>query len=219
MQEYFFKFPNELYSNIFKTNQENIDKILFSSQNNATNNKNTKQEKLLLNKFKNDLNSLVEELSRTECNYVHCIKPNENKQKQIFNSQFVLNQIRYLGIFDTINFLQSGFCIKYSFKEFYSKYEDVTDFENKINVLEINEKTHNVKDMSIQILQELIPGYKQREKEFLIGLQSIIMKRSFLNDLDKVRKHLIYEKERNVTRIAARFRSKRLRKVNFEYFI
>lgn len=203
MQSTFAAFPNDTYRRI----------LLYDPESFESKNKNKSKEKFLLNKFKNDLNNLIEDLKNTECCYVHCIKSNENKEKNNFSDWFVLSQIRHLGIFDTINLLQNGFCIKFSFKEFYCKYEDIVDFERKPDVYQIHEKMHDIKQLVIKTLQDIYPDYSNKKNEFLLGKKAILMKRSFLDVLDNIRKKLIWEKEKTVTRLATRFRSQRKRNV------
>jgi len=211
MQSYFSAFPNDAYRRILLYDPESFEK---------KSNKPQAKEKLLLNKFKNDLNNLIEDLEKTECCYIHCIKSNENKDKNKISDYFVLRQIRHLGIFDTINLLQNGFCIKLTFKEFYCKYEDVVDFEGKPNVYDVHENMHDVRELVLKTLQDIFPDYQSRKSEFLLGKNAILMKRSFQDLLDSVRKKIIWEKEKTVTRIASRFRSQRMRNVFlFIYFI
>ncbi len=208
MLNYFSQFPNDSYKKILLYDPEFIER---KSINNI-------KEKLLLNKFKNDLNSLVEELKITESCYIHCIKSNENRSSKFFDNNFILAQIRHLGVYDTINLLQNEFCIKFSFKEFYSRYEDVVEFENKPFVYEIHEARFDIKELVLKTLKIIYPDYLNMKKQILIGKNSILMKKCFLNILDSIRRKFIWEKEKTVTQIATRFRSNQIRKVKLSLF-
>jgi myosin heavy subunit len=199
----------EYYSNKF--NNEFVQKILNFNKN-SYEQKNNK-ENFLLNKFKQDLNLLEESLNKTDCHYIHCIKINGEKKKDEFNSYFVLNQIRHLGIFDTISLMQKSFFYKLSFKEFYLKYEDVIDIENKPNIIEINNNKVNMKELSIKVMDQILPEYQEKKNEYVMGINKILMRMSLVKKLNKYRNHIICEKEKWVTKFATIFRSRKIRRV------
>ena len=63
---------------------------------------NTKKEKFMAGKFKGQIKELINELCSCDVHFVRCIKPNEEKKREIFIDGYVLLQIRYLGLLDTI---------------------------------------------------------------------------------------------------------------------
>jgi len=193
-----------------KFNDKIIQKILnFNTKSKDEKNK----EKLLLNKFKRDLNLLEESLKKTDCHYIHCIKINQIKKKNEFNSNCVLHQIRHMGIFDTISLKQNGFFVKLFFKEFYLKYEDVIDIESKPNLIEISKGNVDMKELSKKILEEIFPEYESKTDECLLGKSSVLMKTSCYDKINKFRRDCINKKEKYVTKLATLFRSKRIRRV------
>jgi len=202
MKEYFLnKFNDELIKKIFiydNYKDQKIDKEIF-----------------LLNKFKQDFNLLEESLNITQCHYVHCMKINKKKKKREFDNYFVLNQIRHMGIFDTISFMQKGFFYRLSFKEFYLKYEDVIEIKNKPDRKEISKGIFDMKEMTIKVIQEICPEYLEKKDEYLLGKSCILMKMRIYNYLNKYRRDIISEKEKWVTKFATVFRSRRIRRVNF----
>ncbi|XP_073320584.1 unconventional myosin-IXAa isoform X3 [Pagrus major] len=68
--------------------------------------------------FQASLNKLMETLGQSEPYFVKCIRSNAEKLPVRFNDNLVLRQLRYTGMLETVRIRQSGYNIKYSFKDF-----------------------------------------------------------------------------------------------------
>ncbi|XP_040888814.1 unconventional myosin-IXAa isoform X3 [Toxotes jaculatrix] len=68
--------------------------------------------------FQASLNKLMETLGQSEPYFVKCIRSNAEKLPLRFNDSLVLRQLRYTGMLETVRIRQSGYNIKYSFKDF-----------------------------------------------------------------------------------------------------
>ncbi|CAL8352353.1 unnamed protein product [Merluccius merluccius] len=68
--------------------------------------------------FQASLNKLMETLGQSEPYFVKCIRSNAEKLPLRFNDALVLRQLRYTGMLETVRIRQSGYNIKYSFKDF-----------------------------------------------------------------------------------------------------
>ncbi|XP_076011513.1 unconventional myosin-IXAa isoform X2 [Genypterus blacodes] len=68
--------------------------------------------------FQASLNKLMETLGQSEPYFVKCIRSNADKLPLRFNDTLVLRQLRYTGMLETVRIRQSGYNIKYSFKDF-----------------------------------------------------------------------------------------------------
>lgn len=55
--------------------------------------------KTLLDKFNRDIDNLMTELESSKVNFIRCIKPNEKKIPNCPEHNYILSQVRYLGIF------------------------------------------------------------------------------------------------------------------------
>jgi myosin heavy subunit len=95
-----FKFKNQ-----DKINQdiEDIYKKLFENENK------NQAGKTLLKKFEKEIEDLVTELSSASNHFVRCIKPNEEKKANTVDAIYMLTQVRYLGVFETIQIRQKTF--------------------------------------------------------------------------------------------------------------
>ncbi|XP_077568687.1 unconventional myosin-IXAa isoform X3 [Stigmatopora nigra] len=68
--------------------------------------------------FQASLNKLMETLGQSEPYFVKCIRSNADKMPLRFDDNLVLRQLRYTGMLETVRIRQSGYNIKYSFKDF-----------------------------------------------------------------------------------------------------
>ncbi|XP_063737565.1 LOW QUALITY PROTEIN: unconventional myosin-IXAa [Eleginops maclovinus] len=68
--------------------------------------------------FQASLNKLMETLGQSEPYFVKCIRSNAEKLPLRFNDNLVLRQLRYTGMLETVRIRQSGYNIKYIFKDF-----------------------------------------------------------------------------------------------------
>lgn len=69
-------------------------------------------------KKKTSIQSLVDTLSKCHPHYIRCIKPNERKQRNLFENDLVQHQVRYLGLLENVRVRRAGF----AFRQFYDKF-------------------------------------------------------------------------------------------------
>jgi myosin heavy subunit len=62
-------------------------------------------------------------LTACDPSYVRCIKPNLLQQPNQFDSPLVQEQLRYLGMLETIRIRQMGFATRFTFEEFYDRFK------------------------------------------------------------------------------------------------
>jgi myosin-5 len=87
--------------------------------------KDEKQKKTLVSKFRQDMEGLMKKLENSGCNFIRCLKPNEEKMPDLWNPLLFLTQIKYMGILDSIKVRRESFPLRRAFKEFYAKYKDL----------------------------------------------------------------------------------------------
>lgn len=153
----------EQYSTLFtwySTSPNNVDHSL-----NGNNKKMT-----TITQFKHSLHSLLEMLSKTNSQYIRCIKSNQEKKERLFDECFVAKQLQSFGMMEVINISSLGFPNKMSKEEFTGRFNILSD------------------DFSI-LLEEISPPNSYR-----IGKTIIFMKEGILGDLEKRRITLMNEK-------------------------
>ena len=65
----------------------------------------------------------------THVHFVRCIKPNDYKEPFVFVPKMTLNQIKYLGLLDTILLRRATYHIKMPYENFYKLYSSI-DFND-----------------------------------------------------------------------------------------
>lgn len=116
-----------------------------------------------ITQFKHSLHSLLEKLSKTNSQYIRCIKANQEKKELFFDEFFVSKQLQSFGMMEVIKISSLGFPNKLSKKEFKKRFYVLSD------------------DFSI-LLEEISPPNSYR-----IGKTIIFMKEGILGDLEKRR--------------------------------
>ncbi|XP_058422736.1 unconventional myosin-VI isoform X3 [Diceros bicornis minor] len=100
---------------------------LFESSTN--NNKDTKQKAGKLsfisvgNKFKTQLNLLLDKLRSTGASFIRCIKPNLKMTSHNFEGAQILSQLQCSGMVSVLDLMQGGFPSRASFHELYNMYK------------------------------------------------------------------------------------------------
>ncbi|KAM9391097.1 unconventional myosin-X-like, partial [Salvelinus alpinus] len=80
--------------------------------------------------FRDSLHSLMNTLSASNPFFVRCIKPNMNKNANMFDPEVVLNQLRYSGMLETVKIRRAGFPVRRTFTDFCSRYKMILKDEH-----------------------------------------------------------------------------------------
>ena len=186
---------NSFINVIINSNMESIKKIFFNCfSNEELENKinmcknQKKNNKFFVGKFKNELNELKNELLLGECNYIFCLNTNEMKKNFYITPNFLFNQIKYLGLYDTILVKKESFEHRISFNNFFEEFKNI--FPNI-------KKSLNPKNEIKYILNSLI-SEENIEKNFgknpfLIGITKIFMKKKFKKILNEKKEEKLKE--------------------------
>ena len=145
-----------------------------------------KRHKSVLSYFRESMNKLLEKMKSAEAHFVRCIKPNNMKQKENFNSNRVEEQLLYNGITEIAKIRRMGYPVRKKHIEFYKRYSILHPEFSK-------EKVDNP-SQSVQILiDKILPG--EFQKGYKIGKHRIFLKEPV---------HLFLEKCLYIREIAAR---------------
>ncbi|XP_035829712.1 unconventional myosin-VIIa [Aplysia californica] len=79
--------------------------------------------------FKNSLAILMERMTASTPIFVRCLKPNHKKQPGVLDTKYVLAQLLYTGMLETIEIRRKGFAVRPTFGEFVEKYKVLVDLK------------------------------------------------------------------------------------------
>jgi len=98
------------------------------------------------NQFKHSMQNLMKNLLAKTPNYIRCIKPNEAKRDNLFSSDLVANQVRYLGLLENIRVRRAGFAHRQTYFEFFQRYKMLTPDTWPKTKLSMKESTRVIVD-------------------------------------------------------------------------
>lgn len=89
------------------------------------------------------MKELMGELNSCDVHFIRCIKPNEKKQKNYFVSGLALNQIRYLGVLDSIKVRKESYPIRIIYPNFLERFAELHPDFKKLKVAELKAENAN----------------------------------------------------------------------------
>ncbi|KAL1244427.1 Myosin-VIIa [Trichinella spiralis] len=82
---------------------------------------------------KKSLETLMAQIDRRKPYFIRCIKPNDMKKPMLFDRELCYDQLKYLGLMDTIQIRKSGYPIRYKFQDFAARYKTLLPSLNSKN--------------------------------------------------------------------------------------
>ena len=142
------------------------------------------KEKYLGYKFKMDMNNLVDQLSRCYCHFIRCIKPNERKKAGFWNAQLALQQVRYMGLLDSLNVRKQSYPYRFAFHRFFNVYQDLDQGEhaNK-SYPALQQQGADFRKLAEEVIETC--NIDHDEKDILYGKTKILLNEKFKLLLDK----------------------------------
>ena len=186
---------SQIFNYIFTITLENDEFI--AEKNKLTDDKKyvNKDEKFLGLKFCKEMKQLKRELKACNHHYIRCLKPNELKKPFIFHSNFVFNQIQYLGILATIQVRKNGFPMRRHFEDFCNNFKIIIS-KNLENIKTKEEYKNLSKEIIIELIGE--EEAKNLEEQYLLGNSKIYMKQEFSQKLEMQKIKLLEKKIKSV---------------------
>ncbi|KAI9515862.1 Unconventional myosin-VI [Dissostichus eleginoides] len=108
---------------------ESKDRFVRELFENSITNRDTKQKAGKLgfisvgNKFKTQLNTLLEKLRSTGSSFIRCVKPNLKMVSHKFEGALILSQLQCSGMVSVLDLMQGGFPSRAPFHELYNMYK------------------------------------------------------------------------------------------------
>ncbi|KAK6315512.1 hypothetical protein J4Q44_G00150410 [Coregonus suidteri] len=127
--------------------------------------------------FRDSLHSLMNTLSASNPFFVRCIKPNMDKNANMFDPEVVLNQLRYSGMLETVKIRRAGFPVRRTFTDFYSRYRMIL-------------KDKHPTDDQRGRCTELLMSYDPAKRDWQLGKTKVFLKEELEHRLEKEREEV-----------------------------
>lgn len=131
-------------------------------------------------RFRDQLDQLVQTIKLTRPHYIKCIKSNPNKSTKVFTSSLVLEQLRYSGVIEVVRIRREGYPTRLTYANFYSKHK-ILGF--KYSWLE--PKDPSLTDTKVKEYCQILASTNLAETEFQFGNNLIFMREGALVMLQK----------------------------------
>lgn len=103
----------------------------------------------------------MNELGSSRNHFIRCIKPNEKKLPKLPEPTYILTQVRYLGVFETIQIRKKTFPVRKTLEDFCRAYRVMFP---------------NVKGKeNVSVIQQIMAQLKVPEKQYLMGNRRVYL--------------------------------------------
>ncbi|KAL4487053.1 hypothetical protein ABPG72_001505 [Tetrahymena utriculariae] len=180
-------------------NQDILEIFSFEEQSNSDKNTNSQSGKFISNnaknkylcsKFKLQMVELMSELNSSDVHFVRCIKPNEEKKKDHFIQGYVMQQIRYLGVLESIEVRKHTYPVRKAYQVFFLQYRVCSD------ALEFSKRS-DYQQLCKEILNECFKSVS--DKQVLYGQTRIYLKQELEIQLETFKYNCIKRKQATAT--------------------
>lgn len=168
---------------VSKLSKAKLRIISQSFQERAESLKQEANKKFLGVKIRKQVKELITEMStNTDLHFIRCIKPNEKKLAFTFVDRVCYNQIKYLGILDTVQMRKDSYHIRISYAKFYLKYGILENrISNLINIKEAKISQPETKEITMRFITNYFVNYTL---DYQFGKERIFLKMATQNVLD-----------------------------------
>lgn len=144
------------------------------------------------------MKNLMTELESCQCHFIRCIKPNDQKKKEFWTGNLVLQQIQYLGVLQSIKVRKESYPIRRNYKMFFERFSELSDNKKSLKQLEQDPKT-DYKSFIEKIMKE---KFKNLNKDLvLFGKTKIFLRSSAFEIIERIYKDIIKIKEEKAVKI------------------
>ncbi|KPP65429.1 unconventional myosin-XVI-like, partial [Scleropages formosus] len=94
--------------------------------------------------LRNSLSEINSKLKNCTPHFIQCVRPNQTKQPDSFDSFHVSTQLQYLGVLDMVRMIRYGYPVRMSFTSFLTRYKDLADTTLGDRKLSVEEKCQHI---------------------------------------------------------------------------
>eukprot|EP00759_Apiculatamorpha_spiralis_P045913 PhF_6_TR42655/c0_g1_i1/m.64247 len=143
-----------------------------------------KKRETVCGRFRGQLRSLLEEMQRSESQFVRCIKPNPNARPKEADNAYVGMQLECAGVLQTIAMKRQGYPVRQPHALFFSRYKLIAPKQHRKVFFQ---KGADVVSGSKTLLQWYSQGFKWKAPHSDIGHSKVFMKAFVYDVLERCR--------------------------------
>ena len=148
--------------------------------------------------FSQQLNFLISQLKQTQSHFIRCINPNDIKQPNALNAEYVCRQLRCGGLIEAVRILKLGFPSRVSYSSIFNRYGHVL---KQLGLVDVNER---------DFCESVLFAFDVDRTEYRLGLTKVFFKpnkQEIVNEIlaDTIPNEVMTRIKKNL------FRKKRLR--------
>jgi len=141
-------------------------------------------------RFQDSLNNLLDTISRSTPWFFRCIKPNNEKIPMKFDSNVVLQQLRYSGVLETVKIRQAGYSIRLKFANFASRFRCLlSSLGGWVKNRRLTSTCTSNRDLCRIILEACLPS--EMSGHYQLGQTKVFLRESAEQALEMKRAQLI----------------------------
>ena len=132
-------------------------------------------------RFQESLHQLLGLMSQSHPHFVRCIKPNADKTPMKFDMPLVLEQLRYMGMLETIKIRKVGYPVRVKYLAFAQRYRCLLDTTN------FNIRGAPTKEISRFILE----SFRVERDDYALGASKVFMRENLEAVLERSRQEIL----------------------------
>ncbi|KAM3172233.1 hypothetical protein ACTXT7_014968 [Hymenolepis weldensis] len=143
----------------------------------------------LLDSFHTSLLALMETMKTKRPWFVRCIKPNPEKKPMTFEDTMVMEQLRYIGILETVRIRSSGFPVRLPYEQFVHTYTSLLDrqaFRQVTSIPDLKQRAQALLANIHRVLGETTPV--KLGKDFEMGKTKVFLRQELADKLENIRR-------------------------------
>mmetsp|Transcript_6672 Transcript_6672/g.19028 ORF Transcript_6672/g.19028 Transcript_6672/m.19028 type:complete len:1577 (+) Transcript_6672:249-4979(+) len=111
--------PSQLMKDVYAIQKKETED---RSGDSGGNKRGPSKQKTVGQQFKEQLNSLISSVEKTDPHYIRCLKPNDSAKPKMLTRKRLTEQLRYGGVLEAVRVARAGYPVRMVHQEFFQRY-------------------------------------------------------------------------------------------------
>ena len=113
--------------------------------------------------FKEQLNSLIDSVSKTDPHYIRCLKPNDAAKPKMLTRKRLTEQLRYGGVLEAVRVARAGYPVRLIHEQFFQRYRMLLP-QVPGSVLPWNLEGQAAQDLCVKLVDAVLAEGKKHQE-------------------------------------------------------